>query len=80
MPNGQLLSDFFSGNCFTAYNYFGAHPETRDGVDGWVYRVWAPSAWRVQLVGELNGWNGDAAEMNRITQNGIYEYFSPDSW
>lgn len=80
MSYKQLLSDYLDGTCFNAYTYFGAHPETRDQVAGWVFRVWAPHATKVQVAGEMNGWNGDMAEMERITPYGVYEYFSPDTW
>lgn len=51
MSYKQLLSDYLDGTCFNAYTYFGAHPETRDQVAGWVFRVWAPHATKVQVAG-----------------------------
>ena len=35
---------------------------------------------KVQLMGEMNNWNGDTAEMERITPTGVYEYFCPEAW
>ena len=44
LPHGGELNDFAS-----AHNYFGIHHV--DG--GWVYREWAPSAYRLYLTGEF---------------------------
>ena len=30
----QLLSNFYSGNCFSAYKFFGAHFTSEKGLDG----------------------------------------------
>ena len=37
---------YHTGNSTKAYELLGCHPETRDGVDGFVFRVWAPNAER----------------------------------
>ena len=39
-----LLYDYLMGQTIDAYNYFGAHFENRDGVDGVVFRLYAPMA------------------------------------
>ena len=43
------LYGFYTGKVFDAYEYLGAH---RAG-EGWIFRVFAPSAARVTLLGEL---------------------------
>ena len=50
---------FTSGDEVAAYTYLGAHPEG----DGWTFRVWAPSAKSVSLVGDFNGWDERANTM-----------------
>jgi 1,4-alpha-glucan branching enzyme len=38
---------------------FGAHPDR----DGTTFRVWAPSARSVSVIGDFNGWSGDGAAL-----------------
>ncbi|MCD7740884.1 MAG: 1,4-alpha-glucan branching protein GlgB [Ruminococcus sp.] len=45
-------NSFFNGTAFDAYDYFGAHP-TNNGV---IFRVYAPNAQNVAIVGEFNDW------------------------
>ncbi len=61
--------DFFDGNVFDAYKYFGAHMQ--DG--GVIFRVYAPNAKNVEVIGEFNCWNGQF--MDRINTAGVYELF-----
>ena len=46
---------FKQGNNFECYDFLGAHPVVLDGDKGVVFRVWAPNAQAVSLVGEFNG-------------------------
>lgn len=50
----MVMNDFFTGRAFDAYTYFGAHPEG----SGISFRVYAPNAAGVEIIGEWNGWNG----------------------
>lgn len=68
---------FHQGTYYQAYEYMGAHPDTRDGVDGYVFRTWAPNAKSIAVVGDFNGWNNTANLMNRISKEGIWEAFVP---
>ena len=43
---------FYTGKIFDAYRYLGAHV-TPDGV---VFRTFAPSASKISVIGEFNGW------------------------
>ena len=47
---------FKQGNNCEAYRYFGAHLETRVGESGVVFRVWAPHAVAISVVGDFNSW------------------------
>lgn len=46
------LKDFYDGNSFDDYTYLGAHKAD----SGYTFRVYAPRAVRVTLMGEFNGW------------------------
>jgi len=61
---------FHQGTNNCAYDYFGAHP----AEDGAVFRVWAPNAKSVSLVGEFNGWNDESNFMTRLN-DGTWEIF-----
>lgn len=62
----KYIKDFFSGNLFKAYEYFGANID--DGSV--VFRVYAPNAKKVSLVGDFSSW--DEIEMTR-SKEGIFE-------
>ncbi len=59
---------FYEGRAFDAYEYLGAHPQLDGGV---VFRVYAPNAHGVSLIGEFNGWH--EAPMNRTENAGFFE-------
>ena len=67
---------FHSGKDCRAYEMMGAHPEHRDGQDGYVFRVFAPNAVSVAVMGEFNGWSRTASVMQR-DDRGIWERFVP---
>lgn len=64
---------FYTGECYDAYQYLGAHPQ--DG--GVVFRTFAPQADKVCIVGEFNGWKEE--EMRMSTRVQFYEIFVPDA-
>ena len=43
------------GTHYDIYKKFGAHPIRVNGVDGYVFDVWAPHARDVAVIGEFNG-------------------------
>lgn len=69
---------FHEGTNYEAYKFLGAHPCTRNGSDGAIFRVWAPAARSVSIVGDFNGWDRTVNPMTRISEKGIYELFVPN--
>ena len=69
---------FHEGTNFKAYEFFGAHPEKRGRKSGFVFRVWAPRAKNVSLVGDFNGWNTQSHVMERCVDGQSFELFVPD--
>lgn len=67
------MHDFYIGKAFDAYSYFGAHRWEKDGREGFVFRVYAPGAEKVTLIGEFNHWQDSA--MEAIGTGGVYECF-----
>jgi len=60
-----------------AWEVLGAHLLTVEGVAGTVFRVWAPGARRVAVVGEFNGWDGRRHPMRFHPGCGVWELFVP---
>lgn len=69
-----IINKFFRGECHNAYKYFGAHPYK----DGYIFRVYAPNALKVEVIGDFNHWNGKDHEMDKIDNRGIYELYIPE--
>ena len=68
---------FHSGENFNAYRLMGAHPITVHKKRGYVFRVWAPRAVKVSVVGDFNGWNTDTHVMHKMIDNETFELFIP---
>ena len=71
-PNAFPLHLFYQGKNFDAQRFFGAHTEERDGVKKTVFRVWAPNAIDVSVVGDFNSWDRHANTMLPVA-DGIWE-------
>ncbi len=70
----QVFRDFHHGETRTAYQIMGCH---RAVTGGFVFRVWAPHAQSVRVIGDFNGWNRIADSMVRMTEGGIWEITLP---
>ena len=74
-PN-TILQDFSQGHAVRAQEFMGSHPAVRDRQDGWVFRVWAPHARSVAVMGDFNGWN-DSDHPMELLSDGVWETFIP---
>ena len=77
-----LLSDydqylFNFGTHYQLYDKLGAHPAAIDGIEGTIFRVWAPSARRVSVLGNFNYWDGRVHQMRVLGGSGVWELFIP---
>ena len=68
---------FNSGTHYNLYAYMGAHPTTCDNIKGTIFRVWAPAAKRVSVLGNFNGWDGRVHPLRSLDTSGIWELFLP---
>ncbi len=69
--NDVPLYLFHQGRNAKAYEFLGAHrTETGDGV---VFRVWAPHAEAVSVVGDFNGWEPEKNPMKKLEDNSVWE-------
>ena len=68
------LEVFHTGDSVRAYDFLGAHLVNRNGKNGVVFRVWAPTARSVSVAGDFNNWNNEANYMYNIGY-GVWEVF-----
>ncbi|MBQ8827379.1 MAG: 1,4-alpha-glucan branching protein GlgB [Oscillospiraceae bacterium] len=66
---------FHEGTSRTAYDFLGAHKGVKDGKEGVFFRVWAPHAVSVSIVGDFNDWDRSRNQMTRLPDNSIWEIF-----
>ena len=76
-PSDLPVYLFKQGNNCEAYRYFGAHMEQRAGETGVVFRVWAPHAVAISVVGDFNSWKPGSHPMRKVDGDSIWELFIP---
>ena len=67
---------FFGGTDSEAYRFLGAHRAQRGGEEGYLFRLWAPNAARVCVVGDFCAWDENAFPMAR-SEHSLWERFIP---
>ena len=77
-----LLYDYLMGQSIDAYKYFGAHfgkcvLPTGEELSGVWFRLYAPLAQDVAVIGEWNGWDPGRNPMNKVDDSGVFETFVP---
>lgn len=72
----DFLNDYHRGTSIRAYQFLGCHHMGHDDSEGYVFRVWAPNAQSISVVGDFNFWNADDLPMVKISQ-GVWEARSP---
>lgn len=83
VKNHSLFTDydielFNIGQHFKLYEKFGSHIVEVDGDTGVYFSVYAPSASKVEVIGDFNGWDGHQQELFvRWDSSGIWEGFIP---
>jgi 1,4-alpha-glucan branching enzyme len=66
---------FNEGRHAKLYEKLGAHPVRRGADTGIVFRLWAPNAHSVSVIGDWNDWNTGATPMATLGESGIWECF-----
>jgi 1,4-alpha-glucan branching enzyme len=69
---------FAEGTHVRAFNRLGARCIEHGFRRGVHFAVWAPSARRVSVVGDFNGWDGRVHPMRALIPSGLWEIFIPD--
>ena len=63
---------FYQGKNYEAYKFFGVHSKKKGRSKVFTFRVWAPNAVSVSVVGDFNDWDRTQNPMSLIS-DGIWE-------
>ena len=75
----NFIQEYLHGQSINAYKYFGAHFTTnKEGESGVLFRVYAPLAKSVSVIGTFNDWNSKKNIMKKVDISGIFELFVKD--
>jgi 1,4-alpha-glucan branching enzyme len=69
----QAIYFFHQGTNFHSYRFLGCHFENANDIHQATFRVWAPNAKKISVVGDFNGWNHTANPMKKLNSEGIWE-------
>ena len=72
----RIVQAYTSGEAIRAWEFMGSHAQERDGQQGYVFRVWAPHAQAVSVVGDFNRWD-EAVNPLAPIGGGLWEGFVP---
>lgn len=77
MSNNKNQNDFplylfYQGKNYEAYKFFGVHSGKKGRSKIFTFRVWAPTAVSVSVVGDFNNWDRSCDPMTRIA-DGVWE-------
>lgn len=75
MDTDEALRTFGTGENFNAQHYFGYHRENQGGIELYVFRVWAPNARHVDVIGDFTGWKNSPLPMQR-NEAGVWEVYT----
>ncbi len=69
---------FHRGENHNAFELMGNHPASIGNENGYVFRVWAPNAKSIRVVGDFTAWDIDASPYMQKISHGIWECFVKD--
>ena len=69
---------FHHGENFKTFEFFGAHPCVFNKRRGYMFRVWAPHAKNVSVIGAFNEWNPSSHRMAKLIDGETFELFIPN--
>ncbi len=73
MEKSKEIYLFHQGTYYHSYNLLGCHPEN----GGAWFRVWAPNAKAISVVGDFNGWDVNTSVMTKLDDSSVWEVFVP---
>jgi 1,4-alpha-glucan branching enzyme len=78
-PEDFPLYLFHKGENYQAYDLLGCHRAVRNEQEGFLFRVWAPHAKSIKVVGDFNFWDyTEAPDMKKMeNSSSVWECFIP---
>lgn len=76
--SNKELAKFQAGINYNIYDYLGAFVTKVNNVAGTLFRVWAPNAVSVSVIGDFNLNTANAHIMEKNDEYGVFELFIPD--
>ncbi len=73
-----LLYYYLIGQCIDGFNYFGAHFVNDKKKKGVMFRLYAPGATDVSVIGEWNSWDPSKDKLSKVDESGVWEIFIPN--
>lgn len=79
-PSDYQTYLFHEGTNYEVYQMLGSFyiPENEEHTDGFCFRVWAPNAIDISLVGDFNSWYIGKHRMQKIKDTHIWMVFIPN--
>ena len=71
-PNDFPLYLFYQGKNYESYKFFGVHIRKKGRGKIFTFRVWAPNAVSISVVGDFNNWDRNSDKMELIA-DGVWE-------
>ncbi len=75
MKADSKIAKITSGNDYKVYEYLGCHLSRKNGKSGAYFRVFAPNAKAIFVVGDFNDWDKTSHPLKRIKESSIWEIF-----
>ena len=75
MDRKEALYTFGTGENFHLQNFLGVHQEYQGEELGYIFRVWAPNAEEVHVIGDFTDWSKKPISMKK-TESGVWEVFT----
>lgn len=72
-----ILYDYLMGQCINGFKYFGAHFTKVKNKKGVMFRLYAPAASDVSVIGEWNDWDPRKDKLKKVDDAGVWELFIP---
>ena len=66
---------FNQGTYYHAYELLGCHLDNKKNTNGAFFRVWAPNAKSVSVVGDFNCWQPEKHPMTKLNKSGVWEVY-----
>lgn len=72
------LKSFLDGKNYKSYEFLGAHIGICNKISGTYFRVFAPNAHKISVIGDFNNWDKNKNPLKRISNSSVWECFFPE--